>query len=220
MRIDKSLNVVEELLLLAISEDGRLPPDEDVLDYGWVAGVLLELSLKGRIDTDLDKLIVLNMEPVGDRCLDRVLAELTSTGRQGDVSFWLGQLCSLGADIREKTLFSLTEKGVIARREKRLLGLFRSVRYTVVDQAARNALTEKVARALRSNEIPEPRLCLLICLADACGLLDRVLDGEELSELEERIEVIRRLELIGLVASRAADDIRSSLRISIRSQRR
>lgn len=218
-----SLNVVEELLLLAISEDGRLPSDDKVFGYVLVAGVLMELSLARRIDTDLDRLMVLNLAPLDDRMLDTVLVELVMTGREqsGDVRFWLEWLSGYGENIREEALEKLVDKGMVETRDKRLFGIFRSRRYSVIDVGARAAARGKVLRGLRSGDIPDPRVSLLICLADACRLLGDLLDGEEeLVRLGDRLELIRRLELIGLVTSRAVDDIRGSLSVSIQSRRR
>ncbi len=213
------LSVVEELLLLAVGDGGRLPADDELLSYGLVAGVLMELSLAGRIDTDLDRLMVLNLEPLGNGMLDRVLSELTRTDQAGDVRFWLKRLVRHGESTRNEAISSLVQKGIVDRRDRRVLGLFRSRRYVVIDEVARDCVKEKVLHVLRSGEIPEPRVSFLICLVDACGLLGGLVDRNELARLDERLEIIRRLELVGLVTSRAIDDIRSSLSVSVRSRR-
>ena len=66
--------------------------------------------MRGRIDTDLDRLMVLNLAPLDDRMLDPVLLELARTGREqsGDVvRFWLEWLSGYGEYIREEALEKL-----------------------------------------------------------------------------------------------------------------
>lgn len=55
----------------------------------------------------------------------------------------------------------------------------------------------RLMRELFGDEIPDPRDVLLICLADASGLLDRLLTPGEKVQVRERIGLIRRLDLLG-----------------------
>ena len=58
-------------------------------------------------------------------------------------------------------------------------------------------------RVLFTDEIPDPRDIVIICLADACGVFKNILSPSELSEVQERIELIRKMDLIGQSVTKA-----------------
>ena len=69
---------------------------------------------------------------------------------------------------------------------------------------------------LFSDEIPDPRDVVIICLADACGIFRRLLSRAELSRASERIEQVSRLDLIGQAMSQAIQDIQLTIATSVR----
>ena len=52
-------------------------------------------------------------------------------------------------------------------------------------------------RVLFTDEIPDPRDIVIICLADACDVFKNILSQSELSEVQDRIELIGKMDLIG-----------------------
>ncbi len=65
----RELTLAEELALLALDDKtGKqlvLPPN--ALPYGLAGGIILDLSLAGRIDTDLRRLTVTDPAPIPDK---------------------------------------------------------------------------------------------------------------------------------------------------------
>ena len=55
----------------------------------------------------------------------------------------------------------------------------------------------RIMRALFSDDIPEPRDAVIIALAEASGALRGILSESERSEAQERIDLFRRIDLIG-----------------------
>ncbi|MDE2640623.1 MAG: GPP34 family phosphoprotein, partial [Chloroflexota bacterium] len=113
--------------------------------------------------------------------------------------------------IRERTLPSLVEQGVLEARDVRILWLFRSRRSPARDQAAKNAVKLRIMEVLFSEEIPHPRDVVIICLADTCGIFKQLLSKRELGEAAARIDQVRQLDLIGQAVSGAMRDIEMSL---------
>ena len=68
---------------------------------------------------------------------------------------------------------------------------------------------------LFSDEIPDPRDVMIICLADACGIFREVLAKSELEQASARIEQVRKLDLIGQAMARAIYDIEVSVAASV-----
>ena len=65
----------------------------------------------------------------------------------------------------------------------------------------------RILGVLLSDEIPDPRDIVIICLADACGILRHLLPKRELEGVRDRIEQVRKLDLIGQAMAQAIHDI-------------
>ena len=75
------LRFVEETLLLMLGdEDGRFASVPSwSLDYALAGGVLMDLALENRIDTDLENLVLIDSTPTGDNLLDPTLADIAAS---------------------------------------------------------------------------------------------------------------------------------------------
>ena len=121
-----------------------------------------------------------------------------------------------GADaIREEALSRLVSVGILEAREERFLWVFRSRRYPTIDGRVEREVKLRIMEVLFSNEIPDPRDVVIICLADACGIFRRLLSRQELNQVSARIEQVRRLDLIGQAMSQAIHDIEVTLATSV-----
>ena len=76
------LRFAEEIVLLLLNDDdGRFARvSRWPLDYALAGGVLMDLALENRIDTDLENLILVDATPVGDSLLDLTLADIEAGG--------------------------------------------------------------------------------------------------------------------------------------------
>ena len=76
------LRFAEEIILLLLNDDdGRFARvSRQSLDYALAGGVLMDLALENRIDTDLENLILVDATPVGDSLLDPTLADIEAGG--------------------------------------------------------------------------------------------------------------------------------------------
>ena len=201
----------EVLLLLLNDEDGRfLTVPKWSLDYAMAGGVLMDLALDNRIDTDLEKLALVDATPVGDSLLDPTLADIAAVGDH-PARFWIERTAERANTIREEALSRLIALGILEARDDRFLWVFRSRRYPIIDGKADREVKLRIMGVLFSDEIPDPRDVVIICLADACGIFRRLLSRQELSRAAARIEQIRRLDLIGQAMSQAIQDIELSI---------
>ena len=57
-------------------------------NYALAGGVLMDLALENRIDTDLENLVLIDTTSVGDSLLDPTLAEIEA-GEKRDARFWV-----------------------------------------------------------------------------------------------------------------------------------
>ena len=210
------LRFVEEILLLLLrDDDGRfLGVPSWSLEYAIAGGVLMDLAMDNRIDTDLQNLVLIDSTPVNDSLLDPTLADIAA-GEVRDTRFWVEHTAKRAYEIRDEALSRLIALGILERQDDRFLWVFRSRRYPVIDGRAEREVKLRIMGVLFSNEIPDPRDVMIICLADACGIFGEMFSRRELSLATERINQVRRLDLIGQAMSQAIHDIEVSVAASV-----
>ena len=197
------LRFAEEILLLLIDEKrGDLVPlPQWPLACALAGAILTDLELEGRIDTDPARLVLLDSTPLDDDLLDPVLAEVASASEVRDARAWVEHIADRGDEIRGKTLARLITRGILEGEEdgsvSLLPGVSRTRRYPSLDQAVREDVRLRVMRVLFSDDIPDPRDVVIIGLADACGVFERLLSPTEHTEAQARIALLGRMDLIG-----------------------
>jgi len=169
--------------------------------------VLMDLALENRIDTDLEKLFLVDATPVGNSLLDPMLEEIARATETHDARYWVEHAAGRAAEIRETALDRLVSKGILARQDERFLWVFRSRRYPVVDGKAEREVKLRIMEVLFSDMIPDPRDIVIIALADACGIFKFLLSRRELKNVQQRIDEVRRMELIGRAVAEDIWDI-------------
>lgn len=210
------LSFAEEILLLLLDDkDGTFIPIPDWSMKCALAGaVLMDLALRDRIDTDLEKLMVVDKAPTGDSILDPVLAKIAAAPEQNDAKYWVQAIAADGDDIRDAALRRLMELGVLKEQDKRFLWVFESRRYPMIDGRAEREVKLRIMGVLLSDEIPEPRDIAIICLVDACNIFDELLSERELETVRPRIEQVRKMDLIGQAMSNAVWEIQASIALA------
>ena len=207
------LTFAEEILLLTLDdESGKFAyADSTELRYTLAGAVLMDLALRSKIDTDLKKLFVVDGTPTGEEILDRYLSIISAAKRDYTTRYWITEIAKHGDDIRDKALNMLVEKGILKVKEMKILWVFDTRRYPVVDDTEEKEVKRRILDLLLSDEIPTPRDVVLVSLVDACKLLPKILSSHEAESLGPRIEQIRRLDLIGQAVSQVLERLRSDL---------
>ena len=211
----------ETVLVLLDDEEGVfLPIGKNTLDLALTGSVLMELAFADRLDTDLERMMIVNRAPTGDPLFDRILERIARSDETTNTKAWIETLAvEETVAIQEYALARLVARGVLRREEKRLfqetvkhLWVFRSPRYFLIDGEAKEETRKRFADALFSDAIPDPRDIALICLVNACGILNALFAEEEIEKSASRIEKLRKLDLIGReIASAIADIERSTM---------
>ncbi len=211
------LSIAEEIMLLLLEdEEGRFIHVPELSVRCVLSGaVLMELALKNKVDTDLEKLFVINSEPLGDKLLDPTLAKLAATEETKDARYWV-EHCATDADqIRTQALTSLCEAGVLEKKDDRFLWVFKTRRYPIRDGKVDREVKHRIMSILFSDEIPEPRDIIIVGLVDACGLFRHLLSEREHKGARERIKMIRRMDLIGQAVTSSVREIEASLALAL-----
>ena len=203
------LILTEELLLLLDDQEGKsLPVQRHSFECAVAGAVLLDLAFADRIDTDPETLLVIDDTPTGNPLLDRVLSRIAVLESPMNTQAWIRLLEDDVDDIRDEAQAALVAAGIVARKEERVLGVLRAVRYP----AAGAGLVGDIKRRLQdvlADDIPDPRDQALLSLVDACGVLGDLFPERNLQD-DPRLAILRRIDLIGReVAGTIAETQRS-----------
>ena len=211
------LRFAEEIMLLLLDDEGGefLHVSDWSLRCALAGAVLMDLALENRIDTDLKQLVLVDATPVGDDLLDPTLARIAEATETHDAAHWVHQTARHADQIRERALERLIGHGILQRQEESFLWVFKSRRYPAVDGKADREVKLRIMSVLFSDEIPDPRDIVIVCLAEACGIFQALLSRRELTHASARIEQVRKLDLIGQAISQAVWDIETSLAMAM-----
>ncbi|HWE74481.1 MAG TPA: GPP34 family phosphoprotein [Stellaceae bacterium] len=193
------LTCAEELLLLAHDEkSGQFANLQDLLMNTALAGaVLMDLALLNRVDTDVRSLVVLDRKPTGEKVLDFALNAVGTLPAKTTTIDALDVLRKQGDEIEREVIARLIERGILQEKEGRILWVFESRRYPLIDGKELQEVKRRIADLLLSDEIPDARDIVIIALAQSCGLLRRVFSDSELRSAQNRIDQIAKMDLIG-----------------------
>lgn len=211
------LRFAEEIMLLLLDDKGRTFADVPItsLKYALAGAVLMDLALENRIDTDQERLFVIDSTPLGDDLLDPTLARIVQSTEVHDARYWLEQTVPHTVDIRERSLARLIERGILRQEDDRFLWVFQTRRYPIIDDQTVREVKLRIMGVLLSDEIPDLRDIVLISLSDTCSIFKHLLSNRELRGAAQRIKQIRRMDLIGREVSKAVWDIESSLAVAM-----
>ena len=210
------LRFAEEIMLLVLDDKGGKFADVPMLSlsYAVVGGVLMDLALEGRIDTDPEQFVMIDPSPLGDDLLDPVLARIVRSTKTRDTHYWIEETLKHVSAIRERSLARLIERGILRQEDDRFLWVFQTRRYPVIDDRTIRDVKLRIKGVLFSDEIPDVRDIVIISLSDGCGILESLLSSQELKSVAGRIEQVCKMELICRdivkAASRRIRDIESS----------
>jgi Golgi phosphoprotein 3 len=211
------LTFAEEILLIALDDQAGVIKELPTLSlpYALSGAVLMDLALRNKIDTDLKTLTVVDPTPAGDPILDPTLAKIAASTEVKKIEFWLETIANDANQIKASTMEGLIQKKILKKEEHRMLWVFASRRYPVIDNREEKEVKARLRDVLLTDTLPEPRDIVLISLLHACHLLREVLSEQELVQAHDRIQQLAKMDLIGQAVSRSIGEIQNSIMTSM-----
>ncbi len=212
------LTFIEEILLLTLDdEDGSfLPIRDNTMDYVLAGAALLDLAFIYRIDTDPERLMLIDRTPPGIPMLDRVLERIAGSPEDRTTRDWVETLAREEAEnLREAALARLVDQGILETRDRKFLWVFRARRYPTIDGTVEREVKHRIADVLLSDQVPDPRDVAIISLADSCGILRSIFSGHGMDSLRPRIDQVRKLDLIGREVSDTIEEIERTMAMAM-----
>ncbi|MCE2494407.1 MAG: GPP34 family phosphoprotein [Alphaproteobacteria bacterium] len=211
------LRFAEEMMLLLLDDEGGKFIDVPTvsLEHALAGSVLMDLALERRIDTDPKQLFVIDPTPTGDDLLDPTLARIVQAEETHDCGHWIKASAVYADEIRERALDRRVERGVLRREEDRFMWVLPTRRYPIIDNKTVREVKLRIMEVLFSDEIPDARDIIIISLSDVCGILRSLLSSRELKTTAQRVDQVRKMDLIGREVSETVWDIQSSLAMAM-----
>src|ERR1700733_103787 len=127
------LTILEEFLLLALDDStGQFYPlARSTFDCASAGAVLMDLTLRHRIDNDLRNMFVTDATPAGNPVLDPVLQlmALAPVLTPKPITYWLREIAGEGEGLRERALRQLEAKNILYGADANIRWVFGSRRY-------------------------------------------------------------------------------------------
>lgn len=211
------LSFAEEIFLLALDDrEGSIKPlPVSALEYALPGALLIELAFLNKIDIDLRTLQVVDKQPTGHALLDDILLQLESKTEAQSTSFWLSFFAGKARHIQDCILAQLVAKGILKTEDKKILWVFKTRRYPMIDNREIKEVKTRLRDLILSDEIPDPREAVLVSLVDACRLFDDLFSEEEYERVQPRIKALAKLDLVGQEITKSIREIAQAMALAM-----
>ena len=195
----KHLTLADEIVVLMLRDDtGAIRPARAAsANIAIAGGLLMELSLLGRIDTDLTSLFIVDPNPVGDELLDQVLREIAAEPVKRSSVWWINQFGVHGGDLSRRVLGRLVEAGILREEDRQFLWVLSRRAYPKNSGREEREAKARLMSVIFDDVVPTPRDTLLLGLADSTGVLEDMFSSGEMDKASTRIAQVVALEEIG-----------------------
>ena len=196
------LTLTQELILMLLNEETgyfhQVPGWH--LNCAVVGAVLAELSLRSRIDTDMESLFLVDESETGDPALDPILKEIAAESVQRNTQYWIERLAPRAESIIDSVLDRLVDLKILEYHDGEFWTLARTGWQTElysnsIEDTAGEFIKLRIMRYIFTDAIPNPRDIIIICLINTCDVFRFIFQLDD--EAEERIKSICQMDLIG-----------------------
>jgi golgi phosphoprotein 3 len=217
--MDKTLNLAEELLLLALSEEKGtvLLRAQTVLPYGLAGAFLIELIEANLLRLEGKYLIPAPSGSARDELLDGILATIRTSKRTHTLRHWVWRLGRSGGKIKKNLLVRLVEKRILQREEHRLLGIFPTPHYPEADFRPEFEIRRRIRSGILRGGTHEERTAALICLAYACDLIGVIFEKGERRDAKRSAKEISKKQPVGGAVAHTVAAIKAAVVIAASS---
>ena len=205
------LSLPEELILMLLNEQSgyfHQVPGWD-LNCAVLGAVLAELSLLSRIDTDMESLFLVDGTETGNPALDLVLREIADEPDQRkSAQYWIERLALHAESVIDFILDRLVDLNILDHHDGefwtpsptyRQADLYGNLR----EGFATQFIKARISAIILSDEIPDPRDIIIICLVNTCDVFRFMFELDD--EAEERIRLICKMDQIGRSMAEAVE---------------
>ena len=210
-----TIRLYQAVMLLALSEE-RGTMNGAYVEYATAAALLSELLMHERIAIETDnknKVLVMDDSSTDDALLDEALDQIKAAKRQRKLQDWVQKLGQL-KDLKHKVAQSLVDAHIVAAEKEKVLWLFERRVYPELNPEPEQQIREAMRSAVMSDDEVEPRVAILVALANSAKLLPQVFTKQELKQRKKRIEQLEKGEMVSAAAKQAVAAIEAAVMVA------
>ncbi len=144
-----------------------------------------------------------------------MLAEMAAAKKPKQGSEWVAKVAGKGK-LKTEAAGRLVAAGVLRQEEAKVLGIFPTTHYPARNPGPEREVRQRLYRAICTDTHDvDARTIVLVALADAGGLLKRVIEKPRLKERKERIKAITSGHAVRAVTQEAIDAVHAAVMVAV-----
>ncbi len=216
MRPPSPLCLYEEILLLALDDDkGTL--NSSLYNNAMGGAILAELVMDGAVRLADDKHKKISSRPNAEP-RDAILAEsyrlVCDSRKERPATHWVMKFAAT-KDLYHRTARQLVSRGLLTEETGTVLKFFKRQVFPEADGKPEQELIKRLEAAIfTGTPRVDQRTVIIITLAQATGLLARVIDKKRLKTRKDRLEKLTNGQLVGQATKEAVAAIQSAILVA------
>lgn len=197
--------LAEDLMLLLLDEtDGRVLAGSTEVENALAGAVLLDLVNGGHVGFGPDGRKLQALSQSGDPFLDHALSRLDKPSKpQRAVE-------RLRRNVRNDVMQRLAYRGVLRLEKKKVLGLFPTTSWVIMDPGSGARVRNEVGAVLQGRAEPDARTGALISLVYAVKAVHKVVEGDR-RQLNARAKAISEGNWAGAAVKGAVEAVQAAV---------
>ena len=207
------LSILEKITLIALDDDtGKWVTDSMRLNYALAGGVLLQLTQKKKIELVDNNVIMLDNSPTDNFLMNDAIKLIDGITNKKAVNV-VYKLARLTRKLKDGIVVDLTSKGILKEQEGKVMWLFPTTHYPMVDSTLENRVKAELIDIVDNNHSVqnEDNLFLLSVLLN-CNLEKEVFGTKaNKKKIAKRIEEITADDSVGGATNQALVQMQAAM---------
>lgn len=208
----EQLTLPEELLLLGWDDERGRNLYTSNLEMLLAGAAIVNLVLDGTLTISNRRLEVTGAA-TGSPPLDLVRKQVRDSRKRRTTKAWVQRLGGR-SHLKKATLKHLVDEGILAERQKRILGLIPVTRYPVTDTVRVESIRRRVAETLtRTDPVDDTRDAALGGLVHPAGgrLVRRLVSKDQRRAARQRAKALSKGDAMSTDVAQAIDDANTAM---------
>ena len=213
----RSLPLYEEILLLALDDDAGTTSGAGFFTNAMGGAILAELVMTGAVKIADDKKKKVSLGR-GGRVDDPILAECldmaTASKKEKKAAEWVMKFAGI-KDLKNRVARQLVDKGILTEETGTVLRVFKRTIYPESNPGPEQELRERMKQAIfTGTPNVETRTVIIISLAKAGGMLNKIFPKKKLKERKIRLERLTSGQLAGKATQDAVQGVQAAIMVT------
>jgi golgi phosphoprotein 3 len=214
----RPLPLYEEILLLALDEDKGTADGAGFYAKAMGGAILAELAMTGAVSIAGDKKKKVSLgrrgrldDPILEEC--RVMVEEAKKTKKA--AEWVMKFSGV-KDLKNRAARQLVDRGILTEDTGTVLKIFKRTIFPEADGGPEKELRERMKKAIfTSSTNLEARTVIIIALAQAAGMLNKIFPKKKLKERKKRLEILTSGQLAGKATAEAVQAVQAAIAVAV-----